>query len=91
MLPDTATLSERLGVRHREGDENPPDSITLLSLSIYQLNTTSLPELIKTHEQPNAKHEPLQLTQPQFEMPLPAPQPAGFPPVSGLATSAGAV
>lgn len=34
----------------------------------------------RAHEQLNVKHEPLQLIQPQFETPLPALQPAVFPP-----------
>ncbi|XP_037668380.1 intraflagellar transport protein 52 homolog isoform X3 [Choloepus didactylus] len=80
MLPDTATLSERLRVCLQEGDENPRDFTTLFNLSIYQLDTTSLPKVIKAHEQLNVKHEPLQLIQPQFETPLPALQPAVFPP-----------
>uniref|UniRef100_A0A7N5JKN3 Intraflagellar transport 52 n=1 Tax=Ailuropoda melanoleuca TaxID=9646 RepID=A0A7N5JKN3_AILME len=80
MLPDTATLSERLRVCLQEGDENPRDFTTLFDLSIYQLDTTSLPKVIKAHEQLNVKHEPLQLIQPQFETPLPALQPAVFPP-----------
>ncbi|KAJ8778153.1 hypothetical protein J1605_013869 [Eschrichtius robustus] len=111
MLPDTATLSERLRVCLQEGDENPRDFTTLFDLSVYQLDTTSLPKVIKSssthralavlstvpkvygfmeetdkscdaraHEQLNVKHEPLQLIQPQFETPLPALQPAVFPP-----------
>ncbi|KAM5220551.1 intraflagellar transport protein 52 homolog isoform 1-T1 [Hipposideros larvatus] len=80
MLPDMATLSERLRVCLQEGDENPRDFTTLFDLSIYQLDTTSLPKVIKAHEQLNVKHEPLQLIQPQFETPLPALQPAVFPP-----------
>ncbi|XP_014442991.1 intraflagellar transport protein 52 homolog isoform X3 [Tupaia chinensis] len=80
MLPDTTTLSERLRVCLQEGDENPRDFTTLFDLSISQLDTTSLPKVIKAHEQLNVKHEPLQLIQPQFETPLPALQPAVFPP-----------
>ncbi|XP_025061174.1 intraflagellar transport protein 52 homolog isoform X2 [Alligator sinensis] len=80
MLPDTATLSERLRVCLQEGEENPRDFTTLFDMSIYQLDTTSLPKVIKSYEQLNVKHEPLQLIQPQFETPLPALQPAVFPP-----------
>ncbi|XP_073930911.1 intraflagellar transport protein 52 homolog isoform X1 [Castor canadensis] len=80
MLPKTATLSERLRGCLQEGDENPRDFTTLFDQSIYQLDPTSLPKVIKAHEQLNVKHEPLQLIQPQFETPLPALQPAVFPP-----------
>ncbi|XP_058033817.1 intraflagellar transport protein 52 homolog isoform X1 [Ahaetulla prasina] len=80
MLPDIATLSERLRVCLQEGDENPRDFTTLFDMSIYQLDTTALPKIIKSYEQLNVKYEPLQLIQPQFETPLPALQPAVFPP-----------
>ncbi|XP_063153253.1 intraflagellar transport protein 52 homolog isoform X2 [Candoia aspera] len=80
MLPDIAILSERLRVCLQEGDENPRDFTTLFDMSIYQLDTTALPKIIKSYEQLNVKYEPLQLIQPQFETPLPALQPAVFPP-----------
>ncbi|CAH2292747.1 intraflagellar transport 52 homolog isoform X1 [Pelobates cultripes] len=80
MLPDTNKLSQRLRVCLQEGDENPRDFTTLFDMSIYQLDTTSLPKVIKSYEQLNVKHESLQLIQPQFESPLPALQPAVFPP-----------
>lgn len=47
MVPDTATLSEQLRVCLQEGDENPRDFTTLFDLSIYQLDTTCLPKVIK--------------------------------------------
>lgn len=48
MLPDTATLSERLRVCLQEGDENPRDFTTLFDLSVYQLDITSLTKVIKS-------------------------------------------
>ncbi|XP_068119889.1 intraflagellar transport protein 52 homolog [Hyperolius riggenbachi] len=80
MLPDTNKLSQRLRACLLEGDENPRDFTTLFDMSIYQLDTSSLPKVIKSYEQLNVKHETLQLIQPQFESPLPALQPAVFPP-----------
>uniref|UniRef100_A0A8D0AZ18 Intraflagellar transport 52 n=1 Tax=Salvator merianae TaxID=96440 RepID=A0A8D0AZ18_SALMN len=80
MLPDIATLSERLRVCLQEGDENPRDFTTLFDMSIFQLDTTALPNIIKAYQQLNVKYEPLQLIQPQFETPLPALQPAVFLP-----------
>lgn len=47
MLPDIATLSERLRVCLQEGDESPRDFTTLFDMSIYQLDTTALPKIIK--------------------------------------------
>ncbi|XP_072259832.1 intraflagellar transport protein 52 homolog [Pyxicephalus adspersus] len=80
MLPDTYKLSQRLRVCLQEGDENPRDFTTLFDMSIYQLDTAPLPKVIKAYEQLNVKHETLQLIQPQLETPLPALQPAVFPP-----------
>jgi intraflagellar transport protein 52 len=48
MLPKTATLSERLRGCLQEGDENPRDFTTLFDQSIYQLDPTSLPKVIKS-------------------------------------------
>ncbi|XP_043946075.1 intraflagellar transport protein 52 homolog [Protopterus annectens] len=80
MLPDTAKLSERLRVCLQEGDENPRNFTTLFDMSLFKLDTAALPNVIKSYEQMNVKHETLQLIQPQFETPLPALQPAVFPP-----------
>ncbi|CAI9573054.1 unnamed protein product [Staurois parvus] len=80
MLPDSNKLSQRLRVCLQEGDENPRDFTTLFDMGIYQLDTSSLPKVIKAYEQLNVKHETLQLIQPQLETPLPTLQPAVFPP-----------
>ncbi|XP_053571664.1 intraflagellar transport protein 52 homolog [Bombina bombina] len=80
MLPDTNKLSQHLRVCLQEGDENPRDFTTLFDMGIYQLDTSSLPRVIKSYEQLNVKHETLQLIQPQFETPLPVLQPTAFPP-----------
>lgn len=58
MLPDMATLSERLWGCLQKGDENPWDFTVLFDLSVYQLDTTSLPKVIKAHQQLNVKHRP---------------------------------
>ncbi|OXB69752.1 UNVERIFIED_CONTAM: hypothetical protein H355_001821 [Colinus virginianus] len=81
MLPDIAALSERLRVCLQEGDENPRDFTKLFDTSLYELDTSALPSVIKAYEELNVKHEPLQLIQPQLEIPLPALQPAVFPPI----------
>uniref|UniRef100_A0A6I8SRF6 MYB proto-oncogene-like 2 n=1 Tax=Xenopus tropicalis TaxID=8364 RepID=A0A6I8SRF6_XENTR len=80
MLPNTNKLSQRVRVCLQEGDEIPRDFTTLFDMSIFQLDTSSLAKVIKSYEQLNVKHETLQLIQPQFETPLPALQPAVFPP-----------
>lgn len=48
MLPDTAALSEKLRVCLQEGDENPRDFTKLFDTSLYQLDTTALPSVIKS-------------------------------------------
>ncbi|XP_030634370.1 intraflagellar transport protein 52 homolog isoform X2 [Chanos chanos] len=80
MLPDMRRLSERLRVCLQEGDENPRDFTSLFDMSLLKLSTNTLPNVIKSYEQLNVKHEPLQLITPQFETPLPPLQPAVFQP-----------
>ncbi|NXE54724.1 IFT52 protein, partial [Casuarius casuarius] len=80
MIPDTGALSERLRVCLQEGEEIPRDFTKLFDTSLYELNTTALPSVIKAYEQLNVKREPLRLIRPHFETPLPPLQPAVFPP-----------
>uniref|UniRef100_A0A3Q4MTJ9 Intraflagellar transport 52 homolog (Chlamydomonas) n=1 Tax=Neolamprologus brichardi TaxID=32507 RepID=A0A3Q4MTJ9_NEOBR len=79
MLPDTGCLSEQLRVCLQEGDENPRDFTSLFDMSLFNLSTDTLPQVI-AYKQLNVKAEPLQLIAPQFETPLPQLQPAVFPP-----------
>uniref|UniRef100_A0A3Q3NFV1 Intraflagellar transport 52 homolog (Chlamydomonas) n=1 Tax=Mastacembelus armatus TaxID=205130 RepID=A0A3Q3NFV1_9TELE len=80
MLPDTKCLSEHLRVCLQEGDENPRDFTSLFDMSLFNLSTDTLPQVISSYKQLNVKDEPLQLITPQFETPLPQLQPAVFPP-----------
>uniref|UniRef100_A0A672YWI2 Intraflagellar transport 52 homolog (Chlamydomonas) n=1 Tax=Sphaeramia orbicularis TaxID=375764 RepID=A0A672YWI2_9TELE len=80
MLPDTGCLSEQLRVCLQEGDENPRDFTSLFDMSLVNLSTDTLPQVISAYKQLNVKSEPLQLITPQFETPLPQLQPAVFPP-----------
>ncbi|CAB1448476.1 unnamed protein product [Pleuronectes platessa] len=76
MLPDTGCLSEQLRVCLQEGDENPRDFTSLFDMSLFNLSTDTLPQVIGAYKQLNVKDEPLQLITPQFETPLPQLQPA---------------
>uniref|UniRef100_A0A8C9ZB53 Intraflagellar transport 52 homolog (Chlamydomonas) n=1 Tax=Sander lucioperca TaxID=283035 RepID=A0A8C9ZB53_SANLU len=76
MLPDTGCLSEQLRVCLQEGDENPRDFTSLFDMSLFNLSTDTLPQVISAYMQLNVKIEPLQLITPQFETPLPQLQPA---------------
>uniref|UniRef100_A0AAQ5YHN6 ABC-type uncharacterized transport system domain-containing protein n=1 Tax=Amphiprion ocellaris TaxID=80972 RepID=A0AAQ5YHN6_AMPOC len=80
MLPDTGCLSEQLRVCLQEGDENPRDFTSLFDMSLFNLSTDALPQVISAYKQLNVKDEPLQLITPQFETLLPQLQPAVFPP-----------
>lgn len=80
MLPDTGGLSKQLRVCLQEGDENPRDFTSLFDMSLFNMSTDTLPQVIGEYKQLNVKCEPLQLITPQFETPLPQLQPAVFPP-----------
>lgn len=80
MLPDTGCLSEQLRVCLQEGDETPRDFTSLVDMSLFNMTTDTLPQVISAYKQLNLKGEPLQLITPQFETPLPQLQPAVFPP-----------
>ncbi|XP_033934996.1 intraflagellar transport protein 52 homolog [Pseudochaenichthys georgianus] len=80
MLPDTGCLSDQLRVCLQEGEETPRDFTSLFDMSLFNLSTDTLPQVISAYKQLNVKDEPLQLITPQFETPLPQLQPAVFPP-----------
>ncbi|EDO47507.1 predicted protein [Nematostella vectensis] len=79
-IPDTAKMAERLRVCLQEGDEIPRDFSKLFDDELHKLDTSVVPDVIKSFEELHCKHEPLQLIAPQFETPLPPLQPAVFPP-----------
>ncbi|XP_031570684.1 intraflagellar transport protein 52 homolog [Actinia tenebrosa] len=79
-IPDTSNLAERLRVCLQEGDEIPRDFSKMFDNELYKLDTSVVPDVIKSFEELHVKHEPLQLITPQFETPLPPLQPAVFPP-----------
>ncbi|TKS71080.1 Intraflagellar transport protein 52 -like protein [Collichthys lucidus] len=81
MLPDTGCLSDQLRVCLQEGDENPRDFTSLFDMSLSNLSTDTLPQVIGAYKQLNVKDEPLQLITPQFETPLPQLEIAVFPPI----------
>ncbi|ESO04925.1 hypothetical protein HELRODRAFT_78455, partial [Helobdella robusta] len=80
MLPNTAQLSDQAKSCLQETDEVPRDITTLFTSSLFTLDTTSVPKVIKAYEQLKVPHETLTLIAPQIETPLPPLQPAVFPP-----------
>jgi len=79
-IPDTEALAERVRACLQEGEELPVDFTQLFDHSLFKYDTNIIPECVKLYEKLNVKHEPLSLIPPQFEVPLPALQPAVFMP-----------
>jgi intraflagellar transport protein 52 len=79
-LPDTAMLAEQVKSCLQETDEVPRDITALFDSSLYKLDTSLVPKVLKAYEQLKVPHEQLTLITPQFETPLPPLQPAVFPP-----------
>ncbi|XP_063226406.1 intraflagellar transport protein 52 homolog [Bacillus rossius redtenbacheri] len=81
MVPDTMQLAERPRLCLQEAaEEIPADYTRLLDQRLYSINTSVVPAAIDAYKELGVKHEPLRLITPQFETPLPALQPAVFPP-----------
>ncbi|XP_072169907.1 intraflagellar transport protein 52 homolog [Diadema setosum] len=79
-LPDTAKLADKLRTCLQENEETPRDFNALFDGTLYRMDTSVVPKVIRAYEGLSVKHEPLSLIQPQFEVPLPPLQPAVFPP-----------
>lgn len=80
LLPDTASLSERLRSCLQEPEPIPRDFHRLFDDTLFKFDTRTIPETVALYEALGVKHEPLSLIPPQFEAPLPSLQPAVFPP-----------
>ncbi|EDV23358.1 uncharacterized protein TRIADDRAFT_57900 [Trichoplax adhaerens] len=79
-LPDITKLSEKLRVCLQESDEIPRDISQMFDHSLFQFDTTTVPDAVRAYTELSVKHEPLTLITPQFETPLPPLRPAVFPP-----------
>lgn len=80
LLPNIGTMAEQPKSCLQETEELPRDITTLFDNSLFNLDTSLMPKVIKAYEQLKVAHEPLTLITPQFETPLPPLQPAVFPP-----------
>ena len=80
MQPETSVLSEQVRACLQETEEVPRDITSLFDSSLFKLDTTLVPAVLKAYTDLNVKHEPLTLITPQFETPLPPLQPSVFPP-----------
>jgi len=80
LLPDTASLADKLKGCLQEGDDIPRDWTTLFDDSLFKFDTSLIPEAVALYDKLDVKKAPLSLIPPQFETPLPPLQPAVFPP-----------
>lgn len=79
-IPHTQGLAMNLKSCLQENEQLPRDFTQLFDESLFKFDTDLIPEAVKLYSQLGVKHEPLTLIPPQFETPMPALQPAVFPP-----------
>ncbi|CAK9035618.1 Intraflagellar transport protein 52 homolog (Protein NGD5 homolog), partial [Durusdinium trenchii] len=79
-IPHTQGLAMNLRSCLQENEPLPRDFTQLFDDSLFKFDTDLIPEAVKLYHQLGVKHEPLTLIPPQFETPMPALQPAVFPP-----------
>eukprot|EP00440_Ansanella_granifera_P033437 gb/GFBE01036280.1/.p1 GENE.gb/GFBE01036280.1/~~gb/GFBE01036280.1/.p1 ORF type:complete len:453 (+),score=141.61 gb/GFBE01036280.1/:1-1359(+) len=79
-IPHTQGLAMNLRSCLQENEPLPRDFTQLFDDSLFKFDTDLIPEGVKLYHQLGVKHEPLTLIPPQFETPMPALQPAVFPP-----------
>jgi len=80
VVPDTASLAERLRGCLQESEPLPRDFTKLFDLKLFGFSPLMTPEAVAMFDKLGVKHEPLTLIPPQFECPLPPLRPAVFPP-----------
>jgi len=79
-IPHTQGLAMNLRSCLQENEPLPRDFTQLFDDGLYKFDTDLIPESVKLYKQLGVKHEPITLIAPQFETPMPALQPAVFPP-----------
>lgn len=80
LLPDTASIADKLKGCLQEVEEVPRDWTSLFDESLFKFDTSLIPEAVELYEKLNVKKQQLSLIPPSFEIPLPPLQPAVFPP-----------
>jgi len=79
-IPHTQGLAMNLRSCLQENEPLPRDFTQLFDETLFKFDMDLVPEGVKLYNQLGVKHEPLTLIPPQFETPMPALQPAVFPP-----------
>lgn len=80
VLPDVSFMAEQLKSCLQQSDDIPMNFRSMFDSELFKFDTNLVPEAIQLYEPMGLKHEPLNLITPNFETPLPALQPAVFPP-----------
>eukprot|EP00928_Gymnodinium_smaydae_P089902 TRINITY_DN73787_c0_g1_i1.p1 TRINITY_DN73787_c0_g1~~TRINITY_DN73787_c0_g1_i1.p1 ORF type:complete len:453 (-),score=122.19 TRINITY_DN73787_c0_g1_i1:74-1432(-) len=79
-IPHTQGLAMNLRSCLQENETLPRDFTQLFDDTLFKFDTDMISEGVKLYNLLGVKHEPLTLIPPQFETPMPALQPAVFPP-----------
>ncbi|GIQ87631.1 hypothetical protein KIPB_009709, partial [Kipferlia bialata] len=70
-LPDTAALAHRYRPKLLAPESLPADFRNMVSLDVYDFDTSLLPEVLELYKNLGLNYEPLQLEKPAFEQPKP--------------------
>mmetsp|Transcript_26390 Transcript_26390/g.60066 ORF Transcript_26390/g.60066 Transcript_26390/m.60066 type:complete len:455 (+) Transcript_26390:74-1438(+) len=79
-IPHTQGLAMNLRSCLQENESLPRDFTQLFDDSLFKFDMDLIPDGVALFNQLGVKHEPLTLIPPSFETPMPALQPAVFPP-----------
>eukprot|EP00928_Gymnodinium_smaydae_P079521 TRINITY_DN63423_c0_g1_i1.p1 TRINITY_DN63423_c0_g1~~TRINITY_DN63423_c0_g1_i1.p1 ORF type:complete len:449 (-),score=78.09 TRINITY_DN63423_c0_g1_i1:89-1435(-) len=79
-IPHTQGLAMNLRSCLQENEQLPGDFTQMFDDTLFKFDTDMISEGVKLYSLLGVKHEPLTLIPPQFETPMPALQPAVFPP-----------
>ncbi|GLC42371.1 hypothetical protein PLESTB_000654100 [Pleodorina starrii] len=80
LLPDTASMADKLKGCLQEIDELPRDWTSQFDDQLFKFDMSLIPESVALYDKLGVKKGPLNLIPPSFETPLPPLQPAVFPP-----------
>jgi intraflagellar transport protein 52 len=80
VLPDVSFMAEQLKSCLQQSDDIPLNFRNMFDGELFNFDTNLVPIAVGLYETMGLKHEPIDLITPNFETPLPALQPAVFPP-----------
>ena len=80
LVPDIQTLSNHARGCLEDAEDLPGAIPSLFNRDIFAFNTSFIPQAVRLYHRLGVPKKPLTLIEPQFEQPLPALEPAVFPP-----------